>query len=38
MTLLQADALMALDESLTRRANGVVPVASLDALVSPGGP
>lgn len=37
VTLLQADALIALDESLTRRANGIVPLASLDALVSPGG-
>jgi predicted nucleic acid-binding protein len=37
VTLLQADAPIALDESLTRRANGIVPLASLDALVSPGG-
>jgi predicted nucleic acid-binding protein len=37
VTLLQADALVALDESLARRANGIVPLASLDALVSPEG-
>jgi len=36
VTLLQADALIALDDSLERRARGIVPVASLDALVSPG--
>ena len=34
VTLLQADALIAVDESLTRRANGIVALASLDALVS----
>jgi hypothetical protein len=33
VTLLQADALIALDESLARRANGIVPLASLNALV-----
>jgi len=37
VTLLQADALVALDESLARRAYGIVPLASLDALMSPGG-
>ena len=37
VTLLQADALIALDESLARRANGIVPLASPDALVSSGG-
>ena len=37
VTRLQADALIALDESLARRANGIVPMASLDALVAPGG-
>ena len=37
VTLLQADALIALDEALVRRAEGLVPQASLDALVSPGG-
>ena len=35
VTLLQADALIALNESLAQRANGIVPVASLEALVSP---
>lgn len=34
VTLLQADALIALDESLARRASGIVPLASLDALES----
>ena len=34
VTLLQADALIALDESLARRANGIVALASLDALAS----
>ena len=37
VTLLQADALIALDEPLARRANGIVPLASLDALESSGG-
>ena len=37
VTLLQADALIALDEPLARRANGIVPLASLDVLESPGG-
>jgi predicted nucleic acid-binding protein len=36
VTLLQADALIALDESLARRAIGIVPLASLDALECPG--
>ena len=36
VTLLQADALIALDDSLERRARGIVPLASLDALASPG--
>jgi predicted nucleic acid-binding protein len=36
VALLQADALIALDASLIRRASGIVPMASLDALVSPG--
>lgn len=34
VTRLQADALIALDESLARRANGIVPLASLEALAS----
>ena len=34
LTLLQADALIAMDESLARRANGIVTLASLDALTS----
>jgi predicted nucleic acid-binding protein len=34
VTLLQADALIALDESLAHRASGIVPLASLDALES----
>jgi len=34
VTLLQADALIALDESLARSANGIVALASLDALAS----
>jgi predicted nucleic acid-binding protein len=34
VTLLQADALVALDESLAGRANGIVPLATLDALQS----
>jgi hypothetical protein len=37
VTLLQADALIALGESLARSADGTVRLASLDALVSPGG-
>jgi predicted nucleic acid-binding protein len=37
VTLLQADALIALDEALVGRANGIVPLAPLDALVSRGG-
>ena len=37
VTLLQADALIALDGPLARRANGIVPLASLDALESPEG-
>jgi predicted nucleic acid-binding protein len=37
VTRLQADALIALDESLARMANGIVPLATIDALVSPGG-
>jgi predicted nucleic acid-binding protein len=37
VTLLQADALIALDEALARRARGIVPLASLDDLVSPDG-
>jgi predicted nucleic acid-binding protein len=37
VTLLQADALIALDASLAGRANGIVALASLDALASPGG-
>lgn len=32
LALLQADALIALDEALARRANGIVPLASLSAL------
>ena len=36
VTLLQADALIALDELLARRAIGIVPLASLDALECPG--
>jgi predicted nucleic acid-binding protein len=34
VTLLQADALIALDESLAGRAKGIVPLMSLDALTS----
>ncbi|MEU0374290.1 hypothetical protein ABZ070_29360 [Streptomyces sp. NPDC006283] len=34
VTRLQADALVTIDEALARRADGVVPVASLDALSS----
>lgn len=34
LTVLQADALIALDESLARRATGIVPLRSLDALLS----
>lgn len=37
VTLLQADALIALDASLARRAHGIVPLASIDALAHPGG-
>ncbi len=37
VTLLQADALIALDESLARKANGIVTLTSLDALASEGG-
>jgi predicted nucleic acid-binding protein len=37
VTLLQADALIAMDESLVRKATGVVPLASLEALASVGG-
>jgi predicted nucleic acid-binding protein len=36
VTLLQADALFALDESLVGRANGIVPLVTLDALQSAG--
>jgi predicted nucleic acid-binding protein len=36
VTLLQADALVALDESLAARASGIVPLATLDALQSAG--
>jgi hypothetical protein len=35
VTLLQADALIALGDSLERRARGIVPLASLGALESP---
>ena len=35
VTQLQADALITIDESRARRADGIVPVASLDALTSP---
>jgi hypothetical protein len=31
---LQADALVAIDDSLARRAQGIVPFASLEALIS----
>ena len=34
VTQLQADALVTIDESLARRADGIVPMASLDALAS----
>jgi predicted nucleic acid-binding protein len=34
VTRLQADALVTIDEALARRADGIVPVASLDALSS----
>lgn len=34
VTQLQADALIALDEGLAGRANGIVPLASLDALTT----
>ena len=34
VTRLQADALIAMDESLARRATGIVPLASPDALAS----
>lgn len=34
VTRLQADALIAMDASLARRATGIVPVASPDALAS----
>jgi predicted nucleic acid-binding protein len=34
VTRLQADALVTIDEALARRAEGIVPVASLDALSS----
>jgi predicted nucleic acid-binding protein len=34
VTQLQADALIALDAGLTERANGIVPLASLDALTT----
>ena len=36
VALLQADALIALDESLLRKAIGIVPVASIEALVTSG--
>ncbi|MFF7312843.1 hypothetical protein [Streptomyces sp. NPDC008137] len=35
VTRLQADALVTIDEALARRADGIVPVASLDALTCP---
>jgi predicted nucleic acid-binding protein len=35
VTQLQADALITIDDSLARRAEGIVPLASLDALTSP---
>jgi predicted nucleic acid-binding protein len=34
VTRLQADALVTIDETLARRAHGIVPTASLDALTS----
>jgi len=34
VTQLQADALVTIDESLARTADGIVPLASLDALIS----
>jgi predicted nucleic acid-binding protein len=34
VTQLQADALVTIDDSLARTANGIVPLASLDALTS----
>jgi predicted nucleic acid-binding protein len=34
VTRLQADALVTIDEALARRADGIVPVAPLDALSS----
>ncbi len=34
VTRLQADALVTVDETLVRRADGIVPMASLDALTS----
>jgi predicted nucleic acid-binding protein len=34
VTRLQADALVTIDDSLARRADGIVPLASLDALTS----
>jgi predicted nucleic acid-binding protein len=37
VALLQADALIALNEGLARQANGIVPLASLDALLSGAG-
>ncbi len=38
VTRLQADALIVMDESLARRATGIVPLASPDALASAQGP
>ncbi len=34
VTQLQADALVTIDESLARKADGIVPLASLDALIT----